>query len=56
MLHKLRVLARWSAIGGLWVLIGLLVILAALLHALNGVTLDALGALKAKADELRHAE
>lgn len=45
--------ARLLAIGGVWVAIGLLIIPAALFHALSGASLTALEALKAKADELR---
>lgn len=47
-----RVLARWLAIGGLWALIAVLTIPCALLHALNGIGLSVLEALKDRADAL----
>lgn len=53
MRNTLSVLARWLAIGGLWLLIGLLVLPVLLLQSVTGAGIRVLEILKQTADELR---
>lgn len=48
----LNALARWSAAGGLWAVIVLLIIPTMLMHWASGAGLFVIAELKAKADEL----
>jgi hypothetical protein len=54
--NTLRGLARWSGVVSLWVLIAPLLVLSALLHALNDPLMIWIAALQDKADELRNAD
>ncbi len=53
MRNTLSALVRWLAIGGLWLLMGVLIVPVMILHWVSGAGLAVIAELKATADMLR---